>query len=169
MQNAIPQIWAWDWCAANPEPYAMVEVDRKFVMNYVRRMPDKLPKYSVETVLGSDGVTWNMVLYNYRKKRWDIVYQTSGPRNPSYGLGQQGWNFFETYTNVNNSETNANAKNNVSNVCNQFAGPIGAEDISLSPDGTTFTRSRRRTPRRCSSAASIARSSSSRHRKPISG
>jgi hypothetical protein len=138
IQNQIPQVWAWDWCAATPNPYAVVEVNQKFVMNYVRRMPDKLPKYTVETVLGSDGVTWSMVLYNYRKKAWDVVYQTSGARNPKYGLGEMGWSFFETYMNVNSSETNANAKYNVSNICNQFPGPIAAEDISLSSDGQTF-------------------------------
>ncbi len=55
--------------------------------------------------------------------------RTLGARNPSYGLGQEGWNFFETYTNVNN---------NVSDVCNPFPGPINAEDISLSSDGKTF-------------------------------
>jgi hypothetical protein len=136
VQNQIPQVWAWDWCAAIPNPYAVVEVDQKFVMNYVRRMPDNLPEYTVETVLGSDGVTWSMVLYNYRKKAWDVVYQTSGAR--SNGLGELGWSFFETYMYVNNNQTFVNAKNNVSNICNRFPGPIAAEDISLSSDGQTF-------------------------------
>ena len=138
MQNEMPQIWAWDWCAATPNAYAIVEVNRTFEMNYVRRMPDKLPEYTVETVLGSDGVTWSMVLYNYRKKAWDVVYQTSGARNPTYNLGQTGWSFFETYMTVFSTEANANAKYNVSNICNPFPGPIAAEDISLSSDGQTF-------------------------------
>jgi hypothetical protein len=129
VQSALPQVWAWDWCSASPNPYAIVNVDRKFATSYIRKMPDKLPKYTVETVLASDGVTWDMVLYNYRKKSWDIVYQTSGARNPSYGLGQEGWDFFETYTNVNGS---------VSDVCNPFPGPIGAENISLTANGKTF-------------------------------
>jgi hypothetical protein len=137
-QNQIPQVWAWDWCAANPMPYAVVEVNQKFVMNYVRRMPDNLPEYTVETVLGSDGVTWNMVLYNYRKKAWDVVYQTSGARNSSYGLGHAGWNFFETYMYVYNDQTDLNGKLNVSDICHPFPGPIAAEDISLSSDGKTF-------------------------------
>src|SRR5580704_20283 len=99
-QNAEPQVWAWDWCAANPNPYAIVNVDKTFKKSYIRLMPDGYPEYTVETILASDGVTWDMNLYNYKTKQWDIIYQTSGARNPNYGLGQQGWNFFETYTNV---------------------------------------------------------------------
>ena len=130
VQNQAPQVWAWDWCSANPNPYAVVNVTEKFRKNYIRKMPDGLREYSVETILASDGVTWDMALHNYMTKKWDIIYQTSGTRNSNYGLGQQGWNFFETYTNVNNG---------ISDVCNPFPAAIAADDISLSFDDKTFT------------------------------
>ena len=131
VQNADPQVWAWDWCAANPNPYAVVVVNHKFKKNYIRKMPDKLKEFSVETILASDGVTWDMALYNYSTKQWDVIYQTSGPRNPNYGLGQQGWDFFETYTNVVGS--------GMSDVCTPFPGPIASDQISISFDDQTFT------------------------------
>ncbi|MBD5655043.1 MAG: hypothetical protein IAI50_07645, partial [Candidatus Eremiobacteraeota bacterium] len=105
VQNRAPQVWAWDWCAANPDPYAVIDVDAKFKKNYIRKMPDKLTEYTVETILAADGVTWDMALYNYTAKKWEIIYQTSGKRNANYGLGQQGWNFFETYTNVTKNKS----------------------------------------------------------------
>ena len=129
IQDQAPQIWGWDWCGDSSHLARVIDVDRKFVMNYVRRMPDKLPKYTVETILGSDGVTWSMLLHNYRTHHWDVVYQTTGTRDPSYELGDEGWNMFETYTIVNSG---------VSNVCKPFPGPIVSEDISLTSDGKTF-------------------------------
>jgi hypothetical protein len=129
VQNQMPQVWAWDWCSANPNPYAVINVTEKFAKNYIRKMPDSLHEYSVETILASDGVTWDMALYNYTTKKWDIIYQTSGTRNSSYGLGQLGWNFFETYARVNNG---------ISDVCKPFPAAIAADDISLSSDDKSF-------------------------------
>lgn len=130
VQDEAPQVWAWDWCSASPDPYAVIVVDGKFKRNYLRRMTDGLKEFSVETILASDGVTWDMALYNYRRSRWDILYQTSGSRNSNYGLGERGWDFFETYTNVSGS---------VSDVCNKFLEPIAADQIALSFDDQTFT------------------------------
>jgi hypothetical protein len=133
-RNNVPQIWAWDWCAAMPNPYKVIDVTPKFVNAFVRTMTDGLPEFTVETILAQDGKTWDMALYNYAKKRWFIAYQTSGKRNPNYGLGELGWNFFETYTNV--------LPGHNSDVCRSFgAGPISADQISISFDrtGKTFT------------------------------
>ncbi len=130
VQDAYPQVWAWDWCSAYPDPYAVVVVDGRFKRNYIRTMTDGLTEFTVETILASDGVTWDMALYNYKTQQWDIIYQTSGSRNPNYGLGEQGWDFFETYTDV---------ENGISDVCNKFPGPIASDEISLSFDDETFT------------------------------
>jgi hypothetical protein len=95
-------------------------------------MPDGYPEFTVETILAADGVTWDMALYDYSSMAWDIIYQTTGPRNSNYGLGQQGWNFFETYTDVTNGK---------SAVCKKFKGPIAADQISISfdPSGQNFS------------------------------
>lgn len=133
-RNNVPQIWAWDWCASSPAPYKVIDVTQKIVNAYVRTMTDGLTEFTVETILAKDGKTWNMALYNYTKKRWDVAYQTSGTRNPNYGLGELGWNFFETYTNV--------PPGHHSDVCQSFGGsPISADQISISFDrtGKTFT------------------------------
>jgi hypothetical protein len=108
----------------------VVVVDGRFKRNYIRTMTDGLTEFTVETILASDGVTWDMALYNYKTQQWDIIYQTSGSRNPNYGLGEQGWDFFETYTDV---------ENGISDVCNKFPGPIASDEISLSFDDETFT------------------------------
>jgi hypothetical protein len=124
-QDTQNQVWAWNWCTRDPTVYAIVKVDRRFKTNYIRLMPDGFPEYTVETILASDGVTWDMVLYNYKTKQWDVIFQVSGPRAAGYGLGDEGWNFFETYATVTNGKAN---------VCKRFAGPIVADQISISFD-----------------------------------
>ena len=128
-----PEIWAWDWCRNISNPAVTLEVDQSFMSTYTATMPNGLVEYTVETLLGSDGKTWNMVLYNYVTKSWVTVYQTSGTRTAGgFPFRERGWDMYEMYSPVD-EETN------VAVGCAPTHSAIGSDGVAISFDRTSQT------------------------------
>jgi hypothetical protein len=137
LPKAQPEVWAWDWCeSVSRQPAVTLKVDKTFVSTYIRTASNGLPEYAVETLLGRDGKTWNMALYNRSTRKWDTIYQTSGSRKTSgFPYGPRGWDMYEMYSGVNTAT-------NIAAGCDPNSAPIGSNGLAISFDPTSrkFTR-----------------------------
>ncbi|MFJ4184794.1 hypothetical protein [Kitasatospora sp. NPDC089509] len=95
--QASAQVWAWDWCNADPAQQvgATVDIDSAFLQKYGSTVNGR-SAYTVRIQLTDAGANaWTASLYNVTTGTWDPFFTSQGTDQTTLAYG---WDMFEYYS-----------------------------------------------------------------------